>query len=457
MKNQNTRIKSYIFRILLAALLVILSLILWIFINYLPLFSLKNQANPANDNFLWSRFDPSAGISLKNGNIQNSKDKTLWVPNGIMLAKPEDFEIIKNQGYNFFFLIDDFYKDKLLQIHSEIAKQGAGCAFQLSNPIIYDEKHGIDRSWDESDLNWILPIINQVKDSPCLQFYYIDEPIGASRYWWGGRVNIVYNRLVKLRSWLHQYDPKHPLWVNFDPEFVSGGGGHTGLEWVQNTADLVSMDYYPFRSGLTYGYTGKGFLNHLYYLLSTLKNYALPSQPIFNIIQCWANSPQDFIKPQEVRATAIVSMLLGLDGYMTYGYEHKDPQPYTISEAFPDVWQELRQINKVIKQAGETLATGKALYLETGDNIKNYRGSQVKATLYTSETGKQFLVVMNLNELNSFNNLIFTVPEWAKLPDKSLKAKSLFGAPELILESGGFKRSLSPIEGDVYEIVAISN
>lgn len=340
--------------------------------------------------------------------------------------------------------------EEMAAIHAS----GLSYCFSIANPIIFDEAHGIQRPWDETDLKWLLPIINRYKDDPQLAFYYMDEPIGAARYWWqNGNIAIVYERLVRLRQWLHEHDPAHPLWVNFDPGFINGGGGHSGREWVQNTADVVSMDLYPFRTGPVYGTTGLGMFRTQAYVLGALKEYARPEQAVMNVLQAWACHRDDFVRPLESRATALLSMALGVVGYAAYSASEGGDDGYTLAKAYPAVWEELGRINQVIEAVGPAIAAGKAYPLEARRDIGNYRSDcGLFATVYTSAEGKQFLVAVNVREDTAFNDVTLTCPAWRGRPDGALEAVSLFTGERLALTGGAFRRSFGPAAGEAYEV-----
>ena len=392
-------------------------------------------------------------VALRDGHLY--RDGQLWVPK--LLYHARDFAAAARQGFDL--VMPKAFSDprettvapeELAAIHAA----GLHYCFSVANPILFDEAHGIQRPWDEGDLEWILPILNRYKDDPLLAFYYVDEPIGSVRYWWqNGDVGIYYDRLVKLRAWLQRYDPSHPLWVNFDPAFIHGGGGHSGREWVQNTADVVSMDLYPFRTGPVYGATGLGLFRTQAYVLGALKEYARPEQPVLNVIQAWACKRDDFVRPEETRATFLLSAALGVAGYAAYSASEGGDAGYTLAEAYPEVWAELGRINRIIDTVGMAVATGKAYRLEARRDLGNYRADcGLFATVYTAADGRQFLVAMNVREDIPFNDVTLTCPEWRGLADGALEAVSLFGGERVLLAGGVFRRSFGPAAGDVYEV-----
>jgi hypothetical protein len=394
-------------------------------------------------------------VAVVDGHL--SLDGQVWIP--IFIINPDNSRLDELKAAGFNLTEPKKFSDPRSKIIDEdelarIRNAGMRYVFNVANPILYDEEHGIG-PFTDADLEWVLPIINRYKDDPLLTFFMTDEPIGATRYWWlKGNVGIYYQRVVKLREWLHTHAPEIPLWVNHDPSFPSGGGGHSGGDWVRNTADITSLDLYPFRTGPTYHFDGIGHLRRLHQSLAMLKELASPSQPVFNYIQSWACSNDDFVRPMETRATALAGMLMGVQGYLFYSFsEAASPgyPGYTIPETFPENWAEIKKIREVASEAGPAIAAGESRQLEPQSEILG-GGDDVRATLYMGRDGSAYLVVLNLSEIRSRDGVKITAPVWAAAPDHSLKAVSLFGGDALPLESGGFTRSFAPIQGDVYRI-----
>ena len=297
-------------------------------------------------------------------------------------------------------------------------------------PIIYDVTNSGTSFWtgdqNSPQNQWIKQIVDRYKDNPLFTFYMADEPIGGTRYYWKySGTEVIFDRLCKLRAWLHVWDPKHPLWVNHDRQFMKGAGYDssgkfiTGSRWVRETADIVSLDFYPFRAGAAYGSTGIGYLRDLSYYLGALKNYADTNQPILNAAQAWAPDTNNFVTRFETRATWLMSMILGVNGYTAFSGGYYSPS-YSLATNFPNVWAELRVMNDVANIIGEAVATGTQTRLDTvkdiwypgGGSLPGPGGDDIEASLYT-QNGKQYLVVLNESEVNDHTGVRFNPPVWA--------------------------------------------
>jgi hypothetical protein len=400
----------------------------------------------------------TGSVSVSGGKIY--KDGSLWVPKCLYFA--QDFTQAVSQGFDLSHpqsFVSNTNSGKVTSAEMQkIDDAKIGFYFDVSTPIIEDTSHGTSY-WTDSDKAWIKPIIDRFKDNPSMRFYYLAEPIAAARaYWSYGGSEVIFDRLKKLRGWLHEWDAKHPLWVTHDSQFTKGAGYDTsgafitGKRWVQETGDVVGLNYYPFRAGAAYGTSGTGFLRALSELLGELKNYASADQPVTADTQAWASSTSDFVARSETRATWATGMALGLNGYAAFAARHTDPA-YSLPTDFPTVWAELKTLTDVVNIAGAAISSGTQTRLDTVKDIW-YPGvgdtpgdgsDNIEATLYEKD-GNRYLVVVNISEVRDESSIRFNPPAWS---GKSVEAVSMITG-QTYTGVGQVSMNLPHVTGSVY-------
>jgi hypothetical protein len=98
-------------------------------------------------------------VALRDAHLY--RDGQLWVPK--MLYQARDFAATARQGFDLVMPKAFSYPRETTVAPGELAAihaAGLRYCFSVANPILFDEAHGIRRPWDDTDLAWILPILN---------------------------------------------------------------------------------------------------------------------------------------------------------------------------------------------------------------------------------------------------------------------------------------------------------
>jgi hypothetical protein len=139
--------------------------------------------------------DERAGLELGRCLLELWVPKMLWHARDVVAASRQGFDLVMPKA---------FPNPRETTVAPDelpaIRTAGLRYCFPVANPILFDEAHGIQRRWDDTDLAWILPIINRYKDDPrCLTPQRLGS--GSQRRATGGRPTLSNGWRYQISVW----------------------------------------------------------------------------------------------------------------------------------------------------------------------------------------------------------------------------------------------------------------
>jgi hypothetical protein len=183
--------------------------------------------------------------------------------------------------------------------------------------------------------SWVDARIAEAKDHPAMYAYYLqDEPTPGA-----------FPLLARLKAYIAERDPNHPIWVNLYPTYASPGrDGQLGTEGDTVTAyrehvrlymetvkaPLLSYDHYNFKED---GGDGNQYFLNLAMIRDAALRYDVPFVNVMQAVQ-WHGLRDT--KEGEMRWLTYTTLAYGGQGLCHYVYNFKTPGGHPVSSGFFD-------------------------------------------------------------------------------------------------------------------------